>query len=461
MSARSKKDAVLLPVATLTSAADLALMIDETGTITEVWVGDALEASRGWQLLSGKVWSTTVTIESRAKVTALLSEAQDGHARSRELNQNVELVGQVPFRFTAVAVGTNETLLLGRDLRPMARLQQQVVTAQQSFEREYEQVRQAATRYRVLFHVAVEGVLVATVGNQRIVEVNPAAASMLGETARAIEGRSVDDLFRDRDRAELRAMLSAAEAGGRPAERRLQLAAAGKTEVTVALTLFRQSKQPLMLVRFWPEATHGTASSRANRMMMALEAFPDGFVATDERRRILSANPAFCELVQQASESQVVGESIDRWLGRPGVDVNIIVDNLKEHGVVKSYPTVVRSDFGNTTEVTVTAVSALDGQFPCIGFAFRTNVTQPLRSELRTTTMGRSVEQLRALVGRVSLKELVRESGDLVEKLCIEAALDVSGNNRASAAQLLGLSRQGLYLKLRRHGLAEFGDEAG
>jgi DNA-binding NtrC family response regulator len=70
--------------------------------------------------------------------------------------------------------------------------------------------------------------------------------------------------------------------------------------------------------------------------------------------------------------------------------------------------------------------------------------------------MPRSVEQLRELVGRVSLKELVRESADLIERLCIEAALDVSGNNRASAAQLLGLSRQGLYSKLRRHGLAEF-----
>jgi DNA-binding NtrC family response regulator len=67
----------------------------------------------------------------------------------------------------------------------------------------------------------------------------------------------------------------------------------------------------------------------------------------------------------------------------------------------------------------------------------------------------RSVEQLRELVGRVSLKEIVRESADLIERLCIKAALDVSGNNRASAAQLLGLSRQGLYSKLRRHGLGD------
>ena len=68
----------------------------------------------------------------------------------------------------------------------------------------------------------------------------------------------------------------------------------------------------------------------------------------------------------------------------------------------------------------------------------------------------RSLQQLKELVGRVALKELVRESAELIERMCIEAALEVSGNNRASAAQLLGLSRQTLYSKLRRHGLAEF-----
>jgi DNA-binding NtrC family response regulator len=67
----------------------------------------------------------------------------------------------------------------------------------------------------------------------------------------------------------------------------------------------------------------------------------------------------------------------------------------------------------------------------------------------------RSVEQLSHLVGRVTLKELVREATDLVERLCIEAALELTGNNRASAAEVLGLSRQSLYSKLHRYGLGD------
>ncbi len=51
----------------------------------------------------------------------------------------------------------------------------------------------------------------------------------------------------------------------------------------------------------------------------------------------------------------------------------------------------------------------------------------------------------------------MRQSTDVVEKLCIEAALNLTGDNRASAAELLGLSRQSLYSKLRRHDLGDIG----
>ena len=64
-----------------------------------------------------------------------------------------------------------------------------------------------------------------------------------------------------------------------------------------------------------------------------------------------------------------------------------------------------------------------------------------------------SVEQMTELVGRVALKDLVRETTDIIEKMCIESALKTTGGNRASAAEILGLSRQSLYVKLRRHGL--------
>ena len=70
----------------------------------------------------------------------------------------------------------------------------------------------------------------------------------------------------------------------------------------------------------------------------------------------------------------------------------------------------------------------------------------------------RSLEHLNEVVGRAALKDIVREATDVIERLCIEAALKITGDNRASAAEMLGLSRQSLYVKLRRYGLS--GDPA-
>ena len=46
-----------------------------------------------------------------------------------------------------------------------------------------------------------------------------------------------------------------------------------------------------------------------------------------------------------------------------------------------------------------------------------------------------------------------------IERLGIEAALELTGDNRASAAEMLGLSRQSLYVKLRRYGLGDLASE--
>ncbi|NBX58237.1 MAG: transcriptional regulator PpsR, partial [Gammaproteobacteria bacterium] len=103
----------------------------------------------------------------------------------------------------------------------------------------------------------------------------------------------------------------------------------------------------------------------------------------------------------------------------------------------------------------ISAVAINESAEACLGFSIR-NVDRRRPSEARPgRELPRSVEQLTELVGRVSLKELVRETTDVIERLCIEAALELTRDNRASAAEMLGLSRQSLYVKLRRYGLGD------
>ena len=90
-----------------------------------------------------------------------------------------------------------------------------------------------------------------------------------------------------------------------------------------------------------------------------------------------------------------------------------------------------------------------------MGFTIR-DVGRRLTNEpLTSKDLPRSAGQMTELVGRVPLRDIVRETTDLIEELCIEAALELTGDNRAAAAEMLGLSRQSLYVKLKRFGVGE------
>jgi transcriptional regulator PpsR len=131
------------------------------------------------------------------------------------------------------------------------------------------------------------------------------------------------------------------------------------------------------------------------------------------------------------------------------------MSSLRQHGTIRLFASVMRGEYGAVADVEISAVSVPQGAQPCFGFSIR-NVAPRLNAQANVERdQPRSTNQLTELVGRVSLKELVRESVDLVERRCIEAALELSGDNRASAAEMLGLSRQSLYNKLRRYGLGD------
>ena len=199
-----------------------------------------------------------------------------------------------------------------------------------------------------------------------------------------------------------------------------------------------------------PDALPATAAM----LMKLIEGAPDGFVITDLDGQILMANEAFLEMAQLASPEQAISESIERWLGRSGVDLSVLISNIRQRGSVSLFATTLRGEHGVLSNVEISAASAMNGDQQCLGFTIR-SVGQRVRSNLPAPReLPHSVEQLAGLVGRVSLKELVREATDLIERLAIEAALQLTGDNRASAAEILGLSRQSLYVKLRRYGLA-------
>ena len=158
---------------------------------------------------------------------------------------------------------------------------------------------------------------------------------------------------------------------------------------------------------------------------------------------------------QLRNEAQAQGQSLDKWLGRPGVDLGVLLNNLRQHGSVRLFSTTLRDEFGAEIEVEISAGAVINGGEPCYGFAIRGISRRIAPQVTNARAFPKSLEQIIELIGRVSLKELVREATDVIERLSIEAALTMTGDNRASAAEVLGVSRQSLYVKMRRHGLLE------
>ena len=447
----------------IAAAADVALIIDSDGVVRDVASHNAELAELGRTRWVGLPWVDSVTIESRAKIEALMGQAGAESPTSRQVNHPVPGGTDIPVLYSAVKVGEGGRIVaVGRDLRPVALLQQRLVEAQQSMEREYSRLRHAETRYRLLFHLASEAVIIVDAATLKVIDANPATADLIGSAAQRTVGRPITDMF-DQDGSEaVRALLASVKSTGRGDDVQARLAGADR-ELRVTASLFRQDRSSHFLVRLaaLQEGSGAIVVHRTkSRLLSVVENLPDGFVVAGLDRRVLTVNRAFLDMTQLASEELARGEPLERWLGRSGIDLNLLVASLREHGSVQRFMTVIRGEYGSSEDVEVSAVSVASGDQPCFGFTIRHAGRRRGLDVVRSDEVEQSVSRLTELVGRVSLKELVRETTDVVEKLCIEAALELTGDNRASAAEMLGLSRQSLYAKLRRYGLGDLdGDD--
>ncbi len=232
----------------------------------------------------------------------------------------------------------------------------------------------------------------------------------------------------------------------------------GSASFLASASLIRDRSSSTFMVRLTPIGEHNGQSSGASTEAVfnaAVDQCPDAFIICDFEGRIVGANEAFASITQMPSIESVIGESIDRWLGRTALDQRLLATNVKEHGRLDKFSTVFMGEYGTSTDIEVSAAALSDARFPYMVLIARnieSRNVEKMPEDLLTPGAGASMTDL---VGRVPLKELVRESTDLIEKMCIEAALELTSDNRASAAEMLGVSRQSLYVKLRRFGLAE------
>jgi len=466
-------------------------VLDLLGSERDVWKTQARE----WR---GRPWAEIVTVESRPKVADMLRDAlaePPVPARPRQVNHPMRTGDDVPVLYTAVpaAYGSHgRVVAIGRDQRSTMRLQQRLVEAQQGAEHEYARFRDAESRYRHLFQASGEPTLLVDLSTLRVREANPAAQALLaGRSARAV-GTSIAGLFEPAAAEAVQDLVARVRTEGRHDGLELRLIGDGG-RVRIAAALLQDAGTRLLLLRLLllPEpglrseaaesagrsgkgrprsqapAGLPSAGDRLSGLSSAyLRSAGDALVFTDAQGQIVAANPAMTALLRLPGEDALIGAPLERWLGSSGVELAVLMARLAERGAAASLQTQCRDVLGAEIDVEVRA-SRLDSSAPAPAqYAFalreRRNPSGPEPSGGAAAgggSMPHAVKQLTTLVGRVPLKQIVSETVDLIEQMSIVTALDMTHNNRVLAAQLLGLSRQSLYIKLRRFGIG--GDGGG
>lgn len=450
--------------AIIVAGSDIALLVTAEGIVQDVYVGMDTPPANDIRAWSGHGLNDLVTEESRVKVADMLARARSDEApRWREINHVVSGADDFPVRYAAVRAGSGgEVILLGRDLRMVAQLQKRLVQAQLTMEQDYERIRQIETRYRVLFETTHEALLIVSAETGRIADANSAAGRFFGREASDLVERMFANRFSDASQETLAATLAEVRDNGR--ERAVTLHTRGDNRaVALDVLLFRSVNDTLFLCRLTPaEEGAGRGDSTFATTLEALyRQTADGVVVTDGEGRILWTNTAFLALADVAVGDSLRGTSLGTYLGRPAMDLELMMSNARQKGRMSAYATSLRSTFGIAIPVEISTTYLPDAKPESFGFVLRdVSRTAPARN-IGPTVSSDAVENIIELVGSTPLRELVRGTTDVVEKLCIETAVKLTNNNRAAAAEMLGLSRQSLYVKLRKYGLIDqdAGDE--
>ena len=442
----------------ISMASDLSIVIARDATVLSVMHNPSSSQFAAAGTWEGKNLREFLTLDSKEKLDKRLAAFAAGatSAHTVELNHSGDMRWEFPIRYSFHPIGPDGSLLmLGRDLRPIAEMQQQLVKAQLALERDYEVQREFDTRYRVLMENSREALVFVAIATGRIIDANSAAAILLGATREALPGTAFAAEFDGKRRGELLEMLTNTAISD--AERPVQLQTKrGRRTVSVTPRMFRAAGERLLLCRLDPAgASDGTGDALSENLSALYQEGVDAIIFTDANGDILSANESFLNLVDGAHLSAVRGKSFGQYMSRGMVDLKVLIDNVVRAGRMRLYATKLQGEYGSQIPVEISATYLNDRSNPVVVFVIR----DASRAEaLRAPGVGigvsdGAVKSVMELVGSATLKDIVAETTDVVEKMCIETAVELTRNNRVAAAEMLGLSRQSLYVKLRKYGL--------
>lgn len=442
----------------LGSASDIALAVNLDGEIIAALNNDPASPLAACKRWVGRSVQSVLTQESIAKFDAMVSTASTDAdmPRGLELNHRIGHTTSYPVRYSTHRIGDGAILMLGRDLQQIAETQQRLVQAQVALEKGYAERREYSARYRMLLLASNEAFVIVSSNDGRILDINEPAAFLLGGTTEQLKGALLTKQLNSPSPEMFgQNLLNISHIDG---ENVIALQSKRTNRnFTLSPSAFRVSGEQMVICRLDLDPPANQPNDRLSAHLTALfRDGSDGVVITDPKGIIENANEAFVEMIDYVQRRDVQGKSLAEFLVRGQIDLSAIIDTVLQTGHAPIFPAKLKNALGGVTSVEIAATHLRNSAKPVIGMTFRDMArAEAVRLQNPDAPDTAPSDSAIDLVGQAPLKDIVSATSDVVEKMCIEAALEMTNNNRVATAEILGLSRQSLYVKLRKLGLVD------
>lgn len=445
------------PERLLAGLADLQVTLNDSQRVASINSDSALMRELSRDTLIGRPWLELVVESDRALAAGCLEAAIAQPDAVHRIDVRLDIVSDqepVPVSCWLCGNSAEKSIQIAcLDLRSESNLRQQLVNAQRTLEQDYWSNRRLEARYRRMLEMVAEGFIVVDDLSGRVLEANGVATTLLELEEGALVGR-IFPVGLDTEGARALVELQR-EARSTTGVVQGRVTTGSGEALDAGITCLRQGNETRLLLRL---AATSDKTQNEGAADTSFQSSPDGILITDSAGVVVAANGAYLEMAGIQDAEQATGRRADRWLGRSIVDLDVLLGNIQPDKPLQLFSSVLRTEFGTRIDIELSAVQVERlGQSSILMFI--RDVGRRIDAEQTTEVhLPRSIEQITGRVGRVPLKQLVRESTDVIEALCIEAALKLTQDNRAAAAELLGLSRQSLYTKLRRFDIGDSED---
>ena len=439
-------------------ASDISLLIDTAGLILEV-----IYNTENKNLGNVEHWRTRnvrdfITKESALKLEEVLNLSSRKNEKIEkdiiQLNHIKNGSEDFPIQYSIHPTGVkNQILLFGRDLTLIAQAQQELMKTQLKFEREYDRYRAFDTKYRVILEQCGSAFIIADEKGQ-LIDFNKKAVAITEKAN--LSQITLEDLFDQGTGIDILGELETLNKNTPSTALNVRVKENSK-ELQLKGTFFRSNDGVHTLIRLSSSSSQKASHSKEKNYLSDLyQKTSDAFVFIDAEGKIVDTNESFLILSEYPNIDEVVGKLFSDFLRNSTTDLKILTDNSKRLGKIRNYATDFITTFGSKIPVTISStwVSNEDDDF--YGFILRDSSN--VEFEKQNDNEKHSWEATTKLVGSAPLKELVAQTGDIAERICLETALNLANNNKVAAAELLSLSRQSLYVKLRKHSLLDIKD---